>query len=198
MPGAFLLFWPALVMLLISDLYDRMLSMEKNGMVQVYTGEGKGKTTAAIGQAVRALGHGQKVFVVQFLKGRPSGEVRVLEGLERVTIERFGSPGFVFGRPTAEDIELAKRGFERAQEVVLSGKYDLVILDEINLLINYNMLDVEQVVGLIKEKPRRVELILTGRGAHQKVVEAADLVSEIRAVKHYYREGIGARPGVEY
>lgn len=168
------------------------------GTVQVYTGDGKGKTTAAIGQAIRALGHGQRVLLVQFLKGRPSGEVKVLEGMENVTVERFGSSRFVCGNPTQEDIELAKRGFEEAREAALSGKYDLVILDEINLLIYYNMLEVEQVVRLIRERPRGVELILTGRNAHPQVVEAANLVSEIRAVKHYYKEGVGARPGVEY
>ncbi|MFQ5861822.1 MAG: cob(I)yrinic acid a,c-diamide adenosyltransferase [Candidatus Brocadiales bacterium] len=172
--------------------------MEKVGTVQVYTGDGKGKTTAAMGQAIRALGHGHRVLVVQFLKGRPSGEVKVLEGMENVTIERFGSSRFVCGNPTPEDIELAKKGFEKAREAVLSGGYDLVILDEINLLIDYNMLDVRQVVELIRERPKGVELILTGRNAHPQVVEAADLVSEIRAVKHYYKKGVGARPGVEY
>ncbi len=172
--------------------------MEREGTVQVYTGDGKGKTTAAIGQVIRALGHGQRVLVVQFLKGRPSGEVKVLEGMENVTVKRFGSSRFVCGSPTPEDIELAKKGFEGMREAVLSGEYDLVVLDEINLLVDYGMLDVEQVVELMKERPKNVELILTGRNAHRQVIEAADLVSEVRAVKHYYKRGVRARPGVEY
>ncbi|MFQ5956897.1 MAG: cob(I)yrinic acid a,c-diamide adenosyltransferase [Candidatus Brocadiales bacterium] len=172
--------------------------MERIGTVQVYTGDGKGKTTAAVGQAIRALGHGHRVLVVQFLKGRQSGEVAVLEAMENVTVERYGSSRFVCGNPTPEDVELAKKGFGKAREAALSGQYDLVILDEINLLVDYKMLDVNQVVQLIKERPKGVELILTGRNAHPQVIEAADLVSEVRAVKHYYEKGISARPGVEY
>ncbi len=172
--------------------------MERTGKIQVYTGDGKGKSTAAVGQAIRALGHRHRVLLVQFLKGRPSGEVKVLEGMENVTVERFGSSKFVCGSPTPEDIELAKEGFGKAREAVLSGGYDLVILDEINLLVDYKMLDVEEVIKLIKERPKGIELILTGRNAHPRIVEAADLVSEVRAVKHYYKEGVEARPGVEY
>ena len=172
--------------------------MKRVGRVQVYTGDGKGKTTAAMGQAVRALGHGHKVLIIQFLKGRSSGELGVLEKMDNVTIERFGSSRFVCGNPTSEDTALAEKGFKKAREEVLSGHYDLVILDEINILVDYKMLDVNRVVELIKERPKGVELILTGRNVHPQVVEAADLVSEIRAVKHYYKDGIGARPGVEY
>ena len=172
--------------------------MEREGKVQLYTGDGKGKTTAAVGQAIRALGHGHRVLLVQFLKGRPSGEVKILGEMKNVTVERFGSSKFVCGKPTPEDTELAKKGFERAREAVLSGDYELVILDEINLLIDYNMIDVSQVVDLIKKRPKGVELILTGRNAHPRIVDAADLVSEIRDVKHYYERGIAARPGVEY
>lgn len=172
--------------------------MKRMGKVQVYTGDGKGKTTAAMGQAVRALGHGHRVLIIQFLKGRLSGEIEVLGKIGNVTIERFGSSKFVCGNPTQADITLAKEGFEKTKKAVLSGRYDLVILDEINILIDYEMLDVNQVVELIKGRPNGVELILTGRNAHPQVVEAADLVSEVRAVKHYYKEGIGARPGVEY
>ncbi|MEE9488313.1 MAG: cob(I)yrinic acid a,c-diamide adenosyltransferase [Candidatus Brocadiales bacterium] len=172
--------------------------MDRLGKVQVYTGDGKGKTTAAMGQAIRALGHGQRVLVVQFLKGRPTGEINILREMKNVTVERFGSSQFVCGDPTPEDMTLAKEGFEKARAAVMSGDYDLVILDEINILVNYKMLEVDQVLGLIKERPEGVELILTGRNAHPQVVDAADLVSEVRAVKHYYKKGVGARPGVEY
>ncbi len=168
------------------------------GKTQVYTGDGKGKTTAAMGQALRALGHGQRVLVVQFLKGRPTGEINILREMKNVTVERFGSSQFVCGDPTPEDMTLAREGFEKARAAVMSGDYDLVILDEINILVDYKMIDVDQVLGLIKERPEGVELILTGRNAHPQVVDAADLVSEVRAVKHYYKEGVGARPGVEY
>ncbi len=172
--------------------------MDRIGKVQVYTGDGKGKTTAAMGQAIRALGHGQRVLVVQFLKGRPTGEIDILRGMDNVTVQRYGSSKFVCGDPTPEDMALAKEGFEKAVEAVMSGGYDLVILDEINILVNYKMLEVDQVLRLIKERPEGVELILTGRNAHPQVVDAADLVSEVSAVKHYYKEGVGARPGVEY
>lgn len=173
--------------------------MERTGTVQVYTGYGKGKTTAALGQALRAVGHGQKVFMVQFLKGRPGlGEIEAAKSLPNFTILQFGSAHFVLNKPTQEDVDLARKGFQKAKEAVLSGQYDLVIMDEVNVAVNYKMLDVEEVLELIKNKPRQVELILTGRDAHPRVIEAADLVSEVKPIKHYYTKGVTAKPGVEY
>lgn len=175
------------------------MGTERQGQVQVYTGDGKGKTTAALGLALRAVGHGLKVIIIQFLKARQeAGETEAIKGMSNITLERFGSCHFVCNKPTAEDIELARRAFRRAEEAVLSGKYDLVILDEINVVVKYKMVDVEEILRLIKKRPRGVELVLTGRNAHPKVIEAADLVSEVTPVKHYYQKGIKARPGIEY
>ncbi len=173
--------------------------MKRTGTVQVYTGEGKGKTTAAFGQALRAVGHGWKVLVVQFLKARPGvGEVEAAQNIPNLTIRQFGSGNFVCNKPTEEDLQLVKRAWETARESILSGQYDMVILDEINVVIHYKMIEEQEVLKLIKERPSHVELILTGRNAHPKLLEVADLVSEIKAVKHPYARGVKAREGIEY
>ncbi len=172
--------------------------MERKGIVQVYTGEGKGKTTAALGQALRAVGHGWKVLIIQFLKSRLSGEIKAAKNIPNLTILQFGSGHFVNNKPTQEDFDIAQRAWQIARESVLSGTYDMVILDEINGAIHYKMVDVEEVLKLIEERSPHVELILTGRYAHPRLIEMADLVSEIKAVKHPYARGISAREGVEY
>jgi cob(I)alamin adenosyltransferase len=169
------------------------------GTVQVYTGDGKGKTTAALGQAIRAMGHGQRVFIIQFMKGsRAYGEIRMARRLPNLTIAQYGRTCFVDRRnPDPRDVQLAKAGLDRARRVIQARRHDLVILDEINVAMDYGLVAVEDVLRLIREKPREVELVLTGRGAPRPIVKAADLVSEIREVKHHYRQGIPARPGVE-
>ncbi len=173
--------------------------MGRLGTVQVFTGEGKGKTTAALGQALRAIGHGWKVLVIQFLKSRPLvGEIEAAKNLPTLEILQFGSGHFVCNKPTDEDFQLVQKAWQTAREYILSGRYDMVILDEINIVIHYKMIDVQEVLSLFKEKPPQVELILTGRSAHPALIEAADLVSEIKAVKHPYSKGIGAREGIEY
>ena len=172
----------------------------KKGFVQIYTGNGKGKTTAAIGLAVRAAGHGMKSYIVQFMKDHPYGEIDSLERLsEWITLEQFGNDEFVFKKehPDRKDVEVAQKGLDRAHEKMLSGVYDIVILDEVCVAIYFRLLKVDEVLKLIKEKPVHVELILTGRYCPQELYEKADLVTNMKEVKHYYQKGIIARKGIE-
>jgi cob(I)alamin adenosyltransferase len=169
----------------------------RKGYVQVYTGDGKGKTTAALGLALRAAGAGLKVFVGQFVKNRRCSEHRMLERLgDTVTYRQFGC-GFIARGPSEGDIAAARKGLAEAAEAVAGGSYDLVILDELNVAVYYGLIDVGEVLGLIARKPAAVELVLTGRNAHPAVMEAADLVTEMRSIKHYYEKGVKARRGIE-
>ena len=170
------------------------------GLVQIYTGNGKGKTTAATGLVVRAVGHGLRVCFIYFIKGDPCyGEPEVLENLPNVTVARFGMLGHVDpNNVTEEEKQQAQRGLEAARKAMLGGEYDIVILDEVNIAVAWKLLPVEDVLSLIEEKPDNVELILTGRYADPRLVEAADLVTEMKEIKHPYQRGILARCGIEY
>lgn len=172
----------------------------RRGLVQIYTGDGKGKTTAALGTAVRALGHGQKVHIVFFLKGDyPYGERNILSNLSNVTFASFGTMKFIDPQNiTEEERREAALAFESARNAVMSGEYDLVILDEINLAVYWKLTSLEEVMKLINDKPEKVELILTGRFASPELIKRADLVTECHAIKHPYDAGISARPGIEY
>jgi len=168
------------------------------GYVQVYTGNGKGKTTAAIGLAIRAAGANLKVIIGQFVKGMHYSELDSLKRFEDlITIKQFGRDCFIYHDPTEEDIKVARDGFAEAREIVMSAKYDLVILDEINIALYYALFPVEDVLDLIKKKPSNVELVLTGRYAPKQIIDAADLVTEMKEIKHYYQEGVVAREGIE-
>jgi len=168
------------------------------GYVQVYTGNGKGKTTAAIGLAVRAAGANLKVFIGQFVKGMHYSE---LESLKRfsdlITIKQFGRDCFIYNDPTEEDIKRARDGLKEAKEIINSGEYQVVILDEIHIALYYKLFPVDEVIDIIKNKPEDVELILTGRYAPQEIIDIADLVTEMREIKHYYVKGVVAREGIE-
>jgi cob(I)alamin adenosyltransferase len=170
------------------------------GLVIVITGNGKGKTTAAFGQALRAVGQGYKVLIVQFMKGRKYGEFIAAEKyLPRLTIHRSGLDSFVMrNSPAAVDIELAQQGFELAKKAIASGKYNMVILDEINVAVDFKLVDLKQVVEMIKNKPPALDLILTGRYAAKEIIKLADTVSEIKEIKHHYAAGIKDRAGIEY
>ncbi|WP_297505331.1 cob(I)yrinic acid a,c-diamide adenosyltransferase [Thermococcus sp.] len=171
---------------------------EKLGLVHIYTGNGKGKTTAALGLAVRMLGSGGRVIVLQFMKAPDVyGEQKKIRECGAV-IESFGLPKFVHGKPEPDDIAAAKKALQRAKEVVSSGEWDLVILDEICVALGFGMLDVDEVKGLIKSKAPHTELVLTGRYCPEELFELADYVTEMREVKHPYRRGILARRGVEF
>jgi cob(I)alamin adenosyltransferase len=170
----------------------------KKGLVHVYTGNGKGKTTACLGLAMRAIGHGMKCCMIQFMKGRKYGE-NESAGKIGLEIFQYGRDVFIDRKnPDPLDIKLARDGWKHAKEIVMGGKYDLVILDCINNAMDYGLIDTEEVVELIKNKPGNVELVLEGRGAPQQIIELADYVTEMREVKHPYRKGILGRKGIEW
>jgi len=170
------------------------------GTVQVYTGDGKGKTSAALGLGLRAWGHGARVLVIQFMKGRINyGELGATRRLEGFDVEQYGRETFVDrDAPAAEDVALAREALARARQVVADNEYDLVILDEVNVAADYGLVAAQEVLALIANKPPEMELVLTGRGAPAAFVEAADLVSEVREIKHHYRTGVPARKGIEF
>ncbi|MCK5766203.1 MAG: cob(I)yrinic acid a,c-diamide adenosyltransferase [Bacteroidales bacterium] len=169
------------------------------GYVQVYTGNGKGKTTAALGLAVRAVGAGMKVFIGQFVKGMHYSELDVINSdLENVTVRQYGRDCFIINEPTPEDKEAAQNGFGRIRQIVHAGKHELVILDELNIAIYYGLISIDEVLRLIKDKPSHVELVITGRYAPDELLKAADLVTEMKEVRHYYQKGVQARKGIEF
>ncbi len=170
------------------------------GLVQVYTGNGKGKTTAALGLALRAAGHRFKVLMIQFLKGGIAyGELRAAKKLAPyLTIVPTGRENFVNKKkPDPMDVRLAQKAWELAQLSVHSRKYHLVILDEINVAVEYGMVPLKELLALMKNKPEKVELVLTGRWARPEILRRADLVTEMREIKHYYKKGIESRIGIE-
>lgn len=169
------------------------------GYTHIYTGNGKGKTTASFGLAVRALGNGLKVYIGQFMKGQKYGELNTFEKLD-VPVERFGTENCIISpaHVTSEDRIKAKAGYNRAKEILISEKYDIVILDEICICPFFTLLTDEEIIDLIRIKPEKTELILTGRYASQKLIDSADLVTEMKEIKHYYNtEGVLARDGIE-
>lgn len=188
----------------------------KKGLVHIYTGHGKGKTTAALGLALRAIGRGFKVYVIQFIKGKGKyGEHKIEKFLSsHFKIIQTGR-GCIFKKPPDDckncvachidpkcpkeiDFKLAEKGLELSRKIINSKKYDLVILDEINIAIYYKLIKLKNVIKIIKEKPESVELVLTGRNAPKEIIEIADYVSEIKEVKHPYKKGIKARKGIEF
>ena len=169
------------------------------GMVQVYTGDGKGKTTAALGLAMRATGKGYTVYMIQFMKGDINyGELASAEKLEGLTIKQMGRPSFVDRKdPDPVDIQMAQEALEIAKEIMDAGEYDILILDEVNCAVDWGLVEVEKVVDLIKGKPDDLELVLTGRYAPQELIDLADLVTEMKEVKHPFQKGGKARDGIE-
>jgi cob(I)alamin adenosyltransferase len=176
-----------------------MPKLEK-GLVQVYTGNGKGKTSAAFGLALRAIGRGLKVYIIQFIKGGfDYGELYIVDKLPNLTLKAFGRGQFITSKPPDKmDVALAEEALSLARKVVESGEYDVVILDEINVALNLKLISLEKVLELIKNKPEHVELVLTGRYAPGEIIEVADLVTEMREIKHPYKKGYPARMGVDY
>jgi cob(I)alamin adenosyltransferase len=170
----------------------------KRGYLQVYTGDGKGKTTAALGLAVRAAGAGLRVYVGQFLKAARSSEHRALARFpDLVTVRRFGTPGFVRGHPTKAQLLSARRGLEQVGRVLRSGTYDLVVLDEASVAVRLGLFRAADLLRVLRARPAHVEAVVTGRGASEELLREADLVTEMREVKHYYRAGVRARRGIE-
>jgi len=168
------------------------------GYIQVYTGDGKGKTTAAFGLAVRAAGAGLRVYIAQFVKGMKYGELDAMEKLsDCITIKQYGRDCFIFNEPDKEDIRAAREGLREVREIMCSGEYQVIILDEANIATYYNLFSVDDLLDFIKVKPEGVELVITGRKADPRIIEKADLVTEMKEIKHYYQKGVEARTGIE-
>ncbi|MBN1888971.1 MAG: cob(I)yrinic acid a,c-diamide adenosyltransferase [Thermoflexales bacterium] len=170
------------------------------GLVQVYTGDGKGKTTAALGLALRAAGHGLRTYIGQFLKGRDYGELESIQRLApEVSLEQYGLNAWVHvDHVTPEQTQAARAGLEKARQALLGGEYDIVVLDEVNVALYFGLLSEADVLALIDSKPVQVELVLTGRRAPQAILDRADLVTEMRELRHPYQRGIEARAGIEF
>jgi cob(I)alamin adenosyltransferase len=169
------------------------------GYIQVYTGNGKGKTTAAFGLALRAAGAGKKVYFAQFVKGKIYSEIKaVRQYLTAVTIKQFGRGCFIVKEPASEDIQAARVGLDEVAGIITSGKYNLVVLDEATIAIYYGLFSVSELTGVLQKKPEETEIIITGRYAPDELINMADLVTEMKEVKHYYTKGVQARKGIEY
>jgi cob(I)alamin adenosyltransferase len=178
----------------------KKVKKEKKGYIHVYTGSGKGKTTAALGLALRAAGHGYKTYIGQFLKGQFYGELEAIKRFSSlITVEQFGRKGFIHvtHNPDKEDIKRAYNGLEKCRNAMLSGKYKIIVLDEVNVAIYFNLIKEEDIIKFLEQKPEEVELILTGRYAPKSIIEKADLVTEMKEIKHYYKKGVRARKGIE-
>jgi cob(I)alamin adenosyltransferase len=168
------------------------------GFVQVYTGDGKGKTTAALGLALRAAGAGLKVFIGQFIKMGEYSEIKALERFpDLIRVEQFGLGRFADGKPSPADIEAARSGMARVREVMASAEYQVMILEEANVAVKHGLIAVQELLSIIIEKPAEMEMVITGRNASPLIIAAADLVTEMKAVKHYFEKGVRARVGIE-
>jgi cob(I)alamin adenosyltransferase len=170
------------------------------GLVQVYTGDGKGKTTAALGLALRACGHGLSVYMIQFMKGDIEyGELKAAQWIPNLTIIQFGRPDFVDKEnPEKVDIEFANKALEHANDIISSGNHDIVILDELNVAIDFKLVGVKEVLTLIDSKPKHIELVITGRNAPKEILNRADLVTNMENIKHPYDNGVSARCGIDH
>ncbi len=167
------------------------------GYVQVYTGNGKGKTTASLGLAIRAAGAGLKVYIIQFLKKGDYSEIKSLSRFENITIEQYGLGKFVRGNPSEEDKKEGAKGYKKVCEILERNEHDLVIVEEGNVAFTCNLFSESDLLALIDMKPDNVELVITGRGAPQALIDKADLVTEMKEIKHYYKQGVAARIGIE-
>ena len=172
--------------------------MEK-GYIHVYTGNGKGKTTSAIGLGIRASGAGYKVYMLQFMKGRKYSELVTIDKIKNFSYSQHGRDEFVNKKnPEQIDIDLAKEGFDHAKKLVKSEKYDMIILDEINVAVDFNLIKLNDVLDLVETKPKGLELVLTGRYANKEFVKIADYVTEMLEIKHPYQQGVEARKGCDF
>ncbi len=179
---------------------DRDQGDKFKGYIQVYTGNGKGKTTAALGLALRAAGHGFKTYFGQFLKGQDYGELSAIQKLSPlITIEQFGRKGFIHvtENPDKEDVNRAQRGLRKCKQMMTSQKYRIIVLDEINVAVHFNLFSEKEIHDFLDKKPEGTEVILTGRYAPESFIERADLVTEMKEIKHYYKKGTQARLGIE-
>ncbi len=179
---------------------ERASQPSSRGLVYIFTGDGKGKTSAATGVVLRALGHGMRVHITYFMKGDyPYGERAILSKLPNITMASFGGAEFIDpANIQPEEIAQARQALATAREAMLSGNYDLAVLDEVNVAVAFKLIELDEVIKLIEDKPQNVELILTGRKADPKLVQMANLVTEMLKIKHPYDEGVPARKGIDY
>lgn len=169
------------------------------GYIQLYTGNGKGKTTAALGLALRAAGAGLKVFIGQFVKGMPYAELDALKSFApQISVRQFGRDCFIVHKQQPEDILLARAGLEEVAGIIARNEYDLLILDEVCIALYYKLINEKELVDILLSRPENTEVVLTGRYATQTLIDFADLVTEMKEVKHYYNNGIEARKGIEF
>lgn len=168
------------------------------GYIQLYTGHGKGKTTAALGLAIRAIGAGKTVYVGQFVKGMPYSELEALKRFPEITIVQYGLDCFIQNEPTENDIQAARDGLRKLTSIIENNQYDIVIMDEVCIALYYRLFEVREVAYLLSKKPEAMEIIMTGRFAPQELLDLADLVTEMKEVKHYYKNGVEARKGIEF
>ncbi|MBP7461878.1 MAG: cob(I)yrinic acid a,c-diamide adenosyltransferase [Candidatus Delongbacteria bacterium] len=169
------------------------------GRLQIYTGDGKGKTTAAFGLALRACGAGWRVFIAQFVKGQHYSELDALQRLQDcITIRQYGRECFIHHQPEAEDIRVAQEGWHEVKSVIAANTYRLVILDELAIALYYKLISLDEVMEMIRHKPEAMELVITGRKMPAELMEQADLITEMKEIRHYYQQGIQARKGIEF
>jgi len=171
--------------------------MLEKGYIQVYTGNGKGKTTAALGVCLRAVCAGNKVFIGQFMKGQGYSELEAATHLPNFKMEQFGDVNFIKGKPSDEDIVKAQKGLLRLEEILVSGEYDVVVFDEINTTLFFGLVSVNEVLRVLERRSEKTEVILTGRYAPPEIIDKADLVTEMQEIKHYFNAGVNARVGIE-
>ncbi len=168
------------------------------GYIHLYTGNGKGKTTAAIGLAVRAAGAGKKTFIAQFVKGMHYSELESLKRFPEIEIHQFGLDCFIVNEPTQKDIDAARHGLNTVSAIISNKQYDVIILDEVCIALYYKLFSMEEFLDVLKLKPDETEIVMTGRYATQQLMDVADLVTEMKEVKHYYSCGVEARKGIEF
>ncbi|HDP75175.1 MAG TPA: cob(I)yrinic acid a,c-diamide adenosyltransferase [Bacteroidales bacterium] len=173
-------------------------SNPQNGYIHLYTGNGKGKTTAAMGLAIRAVGAGKSVFIAQFVKGMYYSELEALKRFTEITLKQYGLDCFIVNKPTQNDIEAAQKGLIEVSRIISENRYNMVILDEVCIALHYHLFGLNEIVNLLNHKPQPMEIVLTGRYAPQELIAMADLVTEMQEIKHYYKRGVKARKGIEY
>ena len=170
------------------------------GQIHIYTGNGKGKTTAALGLSIRAVGADKRVFIGQFVKGMPYAELNVLEQFfkNKIDVKQYGLDCFIYNKPSQADIDAAKEGLKEISQIIQSNAYDMIVLDELTIALYYKLFEMEDVVEILKNKSPATEIVITGRYAPKELIDMADLVSDIQEVKHYYNKGVEAREGIEF
>jgi cob(I)alamin adenosyltransferase len=186
--------------IMMKSMTEKKTPAKVRGYIQVYTGNGKGKTTAALGLALRAAGHGLRTYIGQFLKGQEYGELLAIQRLsEWITLEQFGRRGFIHVSrdPDKHDIERAHKGLKKCLQAMLSGKFQVIVLDEVNVAVDLGLIPENDILAFLGKKPDDIEIVLTGRFASDSIIKKADLVTEMKELKHYYSSGVKAREGIE-